>query len=84
MTAHVSDADTGVNHVDFLAMDAYTSKKLCSGSMVLTSGDYKDGTWSFGCVVPADAEYSTYSAQVHAYDNQNNQGYSTSGFNVVY
>lgn len=83
ITARISDAQTGINHVDFSALAGYTSASLCKGSMSMTSGNNKDGTWSFNCFVPSGSECTVYTAQIYAYDNQNNLGYSTASFHVT-
>jgi hypothetical protein len=83
ITAHISDAQSGIDHVDFNALAAYTSASLCKGSMAMTNGNNKDGTWSFSCYVPSGSECTVYTAQIYAYDNQNNLGYSTASFYVI-
>jgi hypothetical protein len=84
ITARIKDAQSGVNHVSFSAMETYTSTVICKGDMALVSGSKADGTWSFSCVIPSGVEYTVYQAQIYAYDNQNNLGYSTGSFYVDY
>jgi hypothetical protein len=83
VTAQVGDAETGVDHVEFHAIQKYFSTTICKGSMDLKSGDMFDGTWTFACTIPDGTDYLVYAAEVYAYDKQNNQGYATASFNVV-
>jgi hypothetical protein len=82
ISAQVADSASGVNHVKFQAMNQYTSTVICKGDMALKSGDLTSGSWTFDCAIPMTAEYTSYNAQVYAYDNQNNQGYATGVFYV--
>ena len=84
VTATIKDGQTGVNHVNLYAMQTYTSATICKGDMVLISGNSASGVWSFSCVIPAGVEFTVYEAQIYAYDNQNNLGYSTIPFYVDY
>jgi hypothetical protein len=84
ITAKVSDAQTGVNRVDFWAKQPYAQVMFCRGPMSLANGDRSSGTWSYTCTIPADAQISYHTANVEAYDNQNNLGYATAGFNIEY
>jgi hypothetical protein len=82
ITAKVSDAQTGVNRVDFWANEPYTQAYDCKGPMSLASGDHSTGTWSYSCTIPSNAEVTYHTANVQAYDNQNNAGYMTASFYV--
>lgn len=83
VTATVSDAQSGVNHVNYQAREPYSQELLCQGSMFLQSGDSASGVWAFSCEVPLDIDFGYYSGSFNAFDNQNNQGMSSAGFNVV-
>jgi hypothetical protein len=84
VTAQISDSGCGVDYVTFQAMEPYTSKVICKGSMALKSGSMSTGTWSSDCVIPSNVEYTVYSLQIYAYDNQNNLGYGTGSFYIDY
>lgn len=82
ITATVGDAQSGINHVDFLAMETYKSAIDCKGPMKLATGSLTQGTWTYSCTVPLTAEITVHEAQIYAYDNQNNVGYMTNTFYV--
>ena len=81
-TASVSDLASGVNYVNFKAYEPYSQYTLCDGPMHLQSGDKTSGVWAFSCEVPLDCMIASYSGHVYAYDNQNNEGTSSSYFIV--
>ena len=83
ITAHMLDAQTGVNHAQFSAVEPYSQYTFCRGNMNFVSGTAADGIWSYICTVPTDCDVGYYSTQFYAYDNQNNAGYVTSSINVV-
>lgn len=84
VTAVVSDTESGVDYVNFEARESYTQALLCSGAMDLQQGGNSSaGTWAFSCVVPADAEVDFYTGSVFAFDKQNNEAMSSSGFQVL-
>lgn len=83
VTAQISDAQTGINHVYFYAMQTYTGAQFCKQDMTLIDGDMSAGTWEVSCEVPVGLEYAYWQASIMAYDNQNNVGFKTASFQIV-
>jgi hypothetical protein len=83
LSATISDQQSGIDYVNFAARESYSQTLCCEGPMTLKNGDKTSGVWEFSCVVPSDIDIAYYEGAIYAYDNQNNEGYTTSSFQVV-
>jgi len=72
VSAHVTDAGTGVTNVGLQASLNGTTTPWCNKYASLTSGTAQDGTWSMDCAVPNTANSGTYSVYPYASDAAGN------------
>ena len=83
VTVTVSDDGSGVSDVHFVAKEPQLQTKICSGPMTKQSGDETSGVWGYSCVIPDGTYMGVYTGEVYATDKQNNQGFTSKGFQVV-
>jgi hypothetical protein len=72
VSAHVTDAGTGVTNVGLQASLNGTTTPWCNEYASLASGTAQDGTWSMNCAVPTTANSGTYSVYPYASDAAGN------------